>query len=290
MTTIMKPHLLYVYPWMPYPRRIMIYLREKRISSKLVTIVPVTDPQQGDVAAHGFPPRPTGSLPILAIPKSLVDAEPKSRQIRTTGEYLFLGQSLAIIDYLEALCDSGTWGFPKPTYSMRGGSDILDQARHNELLALANEALPTWNPVRLFGSALGPLKIPEAARESLRWTYRHLAAVERALAASPRAHDFDSLRDEQNGQPTIAEIILYQFLEFTDEVYGVDVTKGNTVDKATDVYGREVIVAYPTLRAFYQAFKTRPSAQLSLEDGTKPSKEIQKGGRTWWWDSGVEVS
>lgn len=289
MAALSKSHLLYVYPWMPYPRRIIIYLREKKISSNLVTIVSVSDPQDGDTAAHGYPPRPLGSLPILAIPKSAVEVESKPKEDDANGNYIFLGQSLAIIDYLEELCDSGKHGFPKSTYSMRGGPGVLDCARHNELLALGNEVLPTWNPVRLFGSSLGSVKIPEAARESVRWTYRHLAGVERILATSPRAKDFDSLRDEENGHPTIAEIILYQFLEFTDEVYGVDVTKGNTVDKAKDVYGREVTVGYPALKAFYQAFKTRSSAQLSSEDGTRPVQKIQEAGRTWWEGSGVDM-
>jgi hypothetical protein len=36
--------------------------------------------------------------------------------------------------------------------------------------------------------------------------------------------DFSSLRQGQGAQVTITEIVLYQFLEFTNDFYGVDMT------------------------------------------------------------------
>jgi glutathione S-transferase len=65
---VLAPYLLYVYPWIPFPRRIIIYLREKGIPSSLVKVVPVSDPQNGNAAPTEYPPRPSGSLPILVIP------------------------------------------------------------------------------------------------------------------------------------------------------------------------------------------------------------------------------
>jgi glutathione S-transferase len=285
-------HLLYVYPWMPFPRRTTIYLRERKIPSNLVIVVPVSDPKDGEEVPPGFPPRPKGSLPLLAIPKSLVSnsAEAQRRDVDLGSDYYLLGESLSIMQYLEDLCDTGKHGFPISAYSMAGPSHPLDRAYEYGLLNLANEVLVSFNPVRMFGSALGFLKIPEAARESLRWMHRHLAAIERHLANSCRAMDFDVLRDNENGNLTMGEIVLYQYLESMYEIYSIDVTKGNPVDKSTDVYGREVLVEYPALKAFYQAFKTRDSVQVSLEDGSRPTDKMKESGRIWWPGSGLEDS
>lgn len=265
-----RPHLLYVYPWMPYPRRVVIYLRERKIPPTLVTVVPVSDPQNGDKADPGFPPRPKGSLPILSIP-------------RGEDDYEHLGQSLAIMDYIEDLCEAGSDGFLKTTYSMRGvfkSGDLMSHARHNELLSLAHEVLTTWNPVRLFGTGLGPMKIPEAASESLQWVHRHLANTETVLARY--RPDFEVLKDE-SVKPSIAEIVLYQFCEFTEEVYGVDVTEGNTKNEGgLDVYGRQALEGYPCLRALYKAMRCRESTRLDEGERECASKVIKAGGRTWW--------
>jgi hypothetical protein len=113
------PYLLYAYPWMPFPRRVIIYIREKSILPSLVTVVPVSDPQLGDAAPAGFPPRPKGSLPILVIPHPENESNAQPTYIR---------QSVAIMNYLDELCDAGANGFPKSQCSMRG-PDVLSRAR-----------------------------------------------------------------------------------------------------------------------------------------------------------------
>lgn len=233
----------------------IIYLHERRIQSELVTIVPVADPQLGDTAASGLPPRPKGSLAILAVPMELLSAN--SSQVLGAAQddasgYVYLGESLAILNYLEDPCEKGLHGFPSIS-SMRGGRDPLSRARHEELLHLSNDLLTCWNSVRLFGIGLGSLKDPAAARESLRWTHRGLAAIETFL--TPQKRDFEELEDQEENV-TIAEVVLYQFCEFAQEVYGYDVTKGG-IDKEKDVYGREAVRVYPHLWKFYQAFKMR---------------------------------
>ncbi|KAF2095669.1 hypothetical protein NA57DRAFT_79382 [Rhizodiscina lignyota] len=288
---IIRPHLLYVYPWMPYPRRVIIYLREKRIPSRLVTIVRVSDPQHGDTAAPGFPPRPKGSLPILAIPNELLcpnaTTRPSSPAAEDANGYEHVSQSLAIVAYLEGLCTAGAYGFPQ-SRPMRplAAADPLTRARYEESLRLADELLPTWNPVRLFGTGLGPLKLPSAAYESLRWTHRQLAAVEAQLSRSGQY--WESLKDEETAV-TIADVVLYQFCEFTKEVYGVDVTTGG-IDKEKDVYGRDAVKGYPNLRAFYEAFGERGSAQLYEEKGEVATQRVKEGGRTWWEGCGLDES
>jgi glutathione S-transferase len=258
-----KPYLLYVYPWMPFPRRVIIYLREKGIRSSLVTTVPVSDPQLGDSAPPTFPPRPAGSLPILAIPSTSKE-----------GEYTYIRQSVAIINYLDELCNSSVSGFPKSKYAMRG-HDILSRARETELLALAEELLVAWNPVRTFGTGAGTMSIPEAAKEMLRWEYRGLAAIESQFAD----RDFSYLKEGGRG-PSIAEIIFYGFLEFTKDCYGVDVTKGSG-ETTKDVYGREVVLRYEKIEEFFDLMGKRKSVVRDAENGEVPGEAAKKAMSTW---------
>ncbi|KAJ9637361.1 hypothetical protein H2199_007648 [Coniosporium tulheliwenetii] len=232
-----RPYLLYVYPWMPYPRRVLIYLREKCIPSSLVTVVLVSDPQLGSKAP-------------LNTHQSLQAASPSSQS-----------PSLAIINYLDELCDAGASGFPLSRYSMRG-ADPLTRARHNELLALADECTVAWNPVRMFGSGAGTMSIPGAAKEMVRWVYRSLATIESWWKEEDR--DMAPLRQGGEGKLTIAEIVLYQFLEFVRDCYGRDVTKEGELGK--DVYGREGLKGFEAGGVFV-AFGTRESARRDPEKG-----------------------
>jgi glutathione S-transferase len=180
---------------MPYPRRVIIYLREKGIPSSLVTIVPVSDPQLGNSAPPEYPPRPAGSFPILAIaPGAYLNNQ----------SYTYIRQSKAIMNFLDELCDGSLEGVPVSIYSMRG-TNPLSRARDTELFALADECTANWNPVRTFGSGAGTMSIPIAAKEMMRWIHRPLATIENWW----KDRDFSSLRQGQGGQVTMAEIVLY---------------------------------------------------------------------------------
>ncbi|EON63548.1 hypothetical protein W97_02776 [Coniosporium apollinis CBS 100218] len=256
------PWLLYVYPWMPYPRRVIIYLREKDIPSSLVTVVPVSDPQRGSKAPPEYPPKPPGSLPILAIPNE--------------GGFIYIRQSLAIINYLDELCDAGASGFPLSTYPMRGANSLA-RARHNELLALADECTIAWNPVRMFGSGAGTMSLPAASKEMARWVYRSLATIESWWQEEDR--DMARLRQGGGGDVTVAEIVLYQFLEFVGDCYGRDMTREGEVGK--DVYGREGTGGFSKIGEFLEAFGTRESARRDSEAGEIASEEVLSKMRTW---------
>ncbi|KAF4456876.1 hypothetical protein F53441_1087 [Fusarium austroafricanum] len=261
-----KPWLLYVYPWMPFPRRVIIYLREKNIPASLVTIVPVSDPQLGDAAPKTFPPRPLGSLPILAIPGS------------DSKSYTYIRQSLAIMNYLDELCDAGEHDFPKSECSMRG-DDALSRARVTELMCLADELTIAWNPVRTFGTGAGTMSLPEASKEMIRWLQRTLTTIESWF----QDRDFSDLREGGTRGPNMAEIVLYQFLEFTKDCYGKDMTKGST-QKGLDVYGRkEASNEFPKLAEFYEAFRTRKSAVRDASAGEVASEKVMKAMQTWSW-------
>lgn len=281
-----KPWLVYAYPWQPFPRRLIIHLRERSIPSSLVTIVPVSDVQSGDAAPENFPPRPSGSLPILMIPEGNAMA-PKSP--------IYIKQSVAIMEFLDEACLFGRNGFPTinklpvlPINSLKlaSGEGLTDEvaalyrSRHTELLSMANGLTEGWNPVRTFGSGAGPIRLPEAAHEMFKWVQRGLLGIERWMNENdyrPEELRWDS---ENKRDVTIAEIVLFQFFEFTKDCYGVDMTE-STGKQIKDAYGRDVVEAYPKLKLFYESFLTRPSARRDPDAGEVPNEKWIKVMTDW---------
>lgn len=267
-TQSQQPWLLYSYPWMPFPRRVAGYLTEKRIPQSAITIVHVSNPQKGDCVipsqADKYPPRPQGSLPILAIPP---DGEGK--------EWLYVRQSMAMIYYIEEACASDGALAHVGARELLKGTNPLERARIIEILALAEELLVAWNPVRTFGTGAGTLKYPEGSKEMLRWIYRTIATVDRLFTD----RDLSYLKDEEKSV-TIADIVLFQFLDFIDYCYGVDLTKGSGAD-VKDVYGRDAKEEYPRLNEFYENFKRRNSAKRNAEIGELASDDVLKIMQTW---------
>lgn len=267
------PLLLYSYPWMPYPRLIGIYLREKHIPDSLVKVVRVCDPHEGDsvVDSASFPPRPKGSLPILAVHRN-----------SGSGEHVtYLRQSGAILDFLDHLCDSGQWGFPKSPYRIRGSSeDMFEKARISEVRALADECLVSWNPVRTFGSGAGVKEVHNAAasKEMAKWTKRSLTSIERWWNEDGR--DVESLKEGGTGNVTMADLVLYQFLDFVRSCYGVNLLV-STGDNTRDVYGRQQEESFEKLSAFMAAMSTRSSVIRKEEEGEVPGLMPLKAMTTW---------
>ena len=77
------------------------------------------------------------------------------------------------------------------------------------------------------------------------------------------------------------DIVLYEFLEFTDYCYGVNMTHGSG-ETFTDVYGRGVKEEFPRLLEFYEAFKTRNSALRDASAGEVASPEVLDKMKTWF--------
>lgn len=254
---------------MPYPRRVIIYLREKGISDCLVKVVQVSDPQDGNqVVDASYPPRPAGSLPILAISPKPDVKHPRPILIR---------QSMAIMGFLEELCNSGQYGFSSP-HDPLIPTEPLARARVSEVLSLAEELTVAWNPVRTFGTGAGTMSYPEGAKEMLRWERRSLMALETWWQEQDR--DMSLLRQGVQGHVTLADIVLYQFLDFTKQEYGVDMTVGSGA-KVRDVYGRELIEKFPKLGEFYEAFNTRESARRNELAGEFAAEKVAKRMQTW---------
>jgi glutathione S-transferase len=160
------------------------------------------------------------------------------------------------------------------------GTNALSRARETELLQLAAELTVAWNPVRTFGTGAGTISFPEGAKEMLRWEHRALSTIETWF----QDRDFSYLKKGGSGGPTIADIVLFQFLEFTDDCYGVDMTKGSG-EKVTDVYGREAVQKYDKLTEFYQALKGRDSVTRDEKAGEVASQAVLE--RMQMWAEGV---
>lgn len=278
------PWLLYAYPWMPYPRRVIIYLREKGIPSSLVTVVRVSNPgantgvQIGDPQANpdtvldnSFPPRPKGSLPILAIPSAT------KKQNGEADSWTYIRQSTAIMSFLEELCNANQYGFSSP-HGPLVGQDALSRARAAEVMTVAEELQVEWNSVRAFGTGAGSQSIPAASKEMLRWVHRSLMAIETCW--QEEARDLSFLRGGVHGHVTMADVVLYQFLEFAKDCYGKDVTIGSG-EKVKTVYGREVEEKYPKLAEFFEAFRSRDSARKNAELGEEPPASAATKMQTW---------
>ncbi|KAF2481610.1 hypothetical protein BDY17DRAFT_325134 [Neohortaea acidophila] len=264
------PWLLYAYPWMPFPRRVIIYLREKRIPSSLVTVVRVSTPQDEDQAVDSsYPPRPTGSLPILVVPSAEENGSASGLQIR---------QSMAIMHFLEEVCEKRVYGFGDAALRSLAGTTLVQRVEINEVLSLAEQCTGDWNPVRTFGTKAGTMSYPAGSKEMLRWVRRSLMTIEKWWQAAER--DMSLLRQGVDGHVTLADIVLYQFLEFTRDCYGVDMTLGSG-EKVRDVYGREVVETFPKLREFFEAFGTRESARRIVDEGDVPPEWALKNMLVW---------
>jgi hypothetical protein len=132
---------------MPFPRRVLIYLREKKIPANLVEIVRVSDPGDGnEVVDTSYPPRPAGSLPILTIASEQKDENDVPK------EQLHVRQSMAIIYFLEEMCEKQMYGFPPASASFYGKSTI-ERVRVNEVLSLAEECTVAWYVQSVNGAA-----------------------------------------------------------------------------------------------------------------------------------------
>jgi hypothetical protein len=103
-----------------------------------VKVAHVSDPQSGnEVVDSSLPSRPVGSLPILAIPLEAMNGS------TTSKEWVYIRQSMAIINYLEELCNTGQYSFFSPRGSLIGDNSLA-RARVCEVLALAEECTVAW--------------------------------------------------------------------------------------------------------------------------------------------------
>ncbi|KAH6682174.1 hypothetical protein F5X68DRAFT_263190 [Plectosphaerella plurivora] len=246
----MSSHVeLYVLSWGIYPRRVLLYLAEKGLDScPAIKITSCSINNKGMMEAPGKPP---GSVPILRLPDGT-----------------FIKQSVAILEYLEDVCDN-----PDPTKewqlqmadaardrgSMRGET-VQEVARTREILALADEASTLFGFACHKGSvlfvpieqtsALAAKLVLEYCRKDLKILEDNYFAEQTSLARN-------------GGRASIAHCVLYSLLHFSRKLYGIDLLSGPEL---------------PALRTFYESFKERDVERVGE---MQYPEEVAKLARQW---------
>jgi glutathione S-transferase len=178
---------LYNFSWGPYPRRVEIYLAEKAIGG--IEKVEVEFPHQPALWPEGFLKRlnPAHSLPVL-----------------DTGKGPLIGQSLAILEYLEEL-------YPSPDLI---GATPEARAATREWIAIFDEATSFFGIWARQGSAVNADRHP-----------RNVAA---AVVGAERYFSKLRVAEEKFVGPflggealSMADCVAMALIEFTDQFYGV---------------------------------------------------------------------
>lgn len=180
---------LYNFSWGPYPRRLTIYLAEKKITD--LPLLEVEFPHQPDLWPPGFLKalNPAHSLPVLDL-----------------GDDRSIGQSIAILEYLEEV---------HPASNMMGDS-AKARAQTRAMVGVLDEATSFFGLWARHGSAANAgrhaASIETAAIGAERYSSK-LRVVEAMMAGPFLA----------GTKVTIADCIGMALLEFTGDFYGVPI-------------------------------------------------------------------
>lgn len=180
---------LYNFPWGPYPRRLTIYLAEKNITD--LELIEVEFPHRPELWPTGFlrDLNPAHSLPVLDL-----------------GDGKFIGQSIAILEYLEER-------YPKP--NMMGGSAEA-RAATRAMIGVLEEATSFFGLWARQGSAVN--------------ADQHAASVDAATIGAERYASKLRVVEAMIAGPfltgstvTVADCVGMALLEFANDFYGVPV-------------------------------------------------------------------
>ena len=296
------PHLLYIYTWSPFNRRVILYLRERQIPSSHVRMVPVTAPQDRSVG-DGLPPPPEGTLPILAIPPETATDD----KITTLDGWKIVHGSLPILNFLESRFQAlESWkSLPQPKYNMHAENmaDMFDVSSNIGYQLAVETTINSWNSVRAFGSGIGQVQHAPAAKDSLKWCHREFEAVERYLDPKSGLNtDYGGyaarLAPGSRAGPMFGDILLYAFCEQLQDMYGVfdEMTLGLKDEKGQkvvtkDAFGRDKVDAgyFPNVREFFKLYKSRGDiAKRNAELGENVPEFVQ--GLAHKWLDGVFIA
>jgi len=178
---------LYNFGWGPYPRRIAIYLAEKEITD--IELVELEFPHRPELWPDGFLQKlnPAHSLPVL-----------------DTGRGLLIGQSLAILEYLEEL-------YPAPDLL---GSTSEYRAITREFVSIFDEATAFFG---LWARQGSPVNVDRHRQDAS-------AAAFGAERYASKLRVADAKQDGPflcGSTPTIADCVAAALIEFTSQFYGV---------------------------------------------------------------------
>lgn len=222
---------LYNFPWGPYPRRLTLYLAEKAISD--IELIEIEFPHQPDRWPEGFLLKlnPAHSLPVL-------DA----------GNGMLIGQSIAILEYLEER-------YPTPNML---GETPEERALTREFIAIFDEAAAFFGLWARQGSRVN--------------ADRHTPNAEAAKVGAERFASKLRVAEVKcvgpfltGGALTIADCVAMALIEFVDQFYGVPVPAD--CPKLAAWYSR--LAKRQTMRA-----PEYPSQMLSLAHGLPEQTQI----------------
>ncbi|KEF54738.1 uncharacterized protein A1O9_09180 [Exophiala aquamarina CBS 119918] len=229
---------LFVFHGGPAPRRVVIYLAERKFPQDFIEIIPCTISAPG--APAEAPGKPAGSVPVL--------------HDESTG--FILRESLAIMEYLEDLAEAQ--GLP----TMRGSTPEA-RAKMREMLGLVDaltvdiEYAPVFG-CKLFASVVGGESEQSAA--AVRWllgrahqSISRIAEYAAPAGRTPSLAKFDGDSHDAEARVSTADCALFAVLQYAENMFGWDLTE-----------------RYPRLKQFYDAFQRRASA--AVPDGTWPAQ------------------
>ena len=178
---------LYNFGWGPYPRRIAIYLAEKGITD--IELVEVEFPHRPELWPDGFLRKlnPAHSLPVL-----------------DTGHGLLIGQSLAILEYLEERY---------PARDMLGATPE-NRAVTREFVSIFDEATSFFGLWARQGSLVNADRHRQDAAAAAFGAERYVNKLRVAEAKQQGSFLYGSA-------PTIADCVGAALIEFTRQFYGV---------------------------------------------------------------------
>ncbi|KAJ4303525.1 hypothetical protein N0V90_002421 [Kalmusia sp. IMI 367209] len=184
-------YILWTSDWLLYPRRVEIYLREKKLPLNIGLVrVPISFDEQGKLCTpYGLPEVPghVHTFPALCV------------RTQTQEPDHFIYESTAIIEYFEDV-------FPEP--SMRGFTSeqrARPRMEHGQL-----EGAAKWGEQRAHGLLS---RIEEWAE---RWAGQDGSVNEAKWLAGTK-------------EPTTADCMLLSTIGFMDYFYGVDLLTGHTM-------------------------------------------------------------
>lgn len=182
---------IYQFDWGLYPRRVILYLREKGIPENEVELLPIGIEKVGEAFPMSAPGMPVGSVPCLDL-----------------GDGKFIRQSVAILYYLES-----QYGSRKP--NMIGETDE-EQAFVRDLLSYIDEACLCFGLACQHGSR--QFESMEGTSESaMRFLLDRCDANLRYL--SERCNP-DTTYLTDNHRVTVADCCAFSTMQFALEVYG----------------------------------------------------------------------
>lgn len=211
-----------------------MYLQEKGLAdAEQIQVTVVEMSATGQMTA---PRKPAGSVPMLRLPSGS-----------------FIRQSVAIIDYLEDICDdpSEPWQTALSATAVRRtmrGTNPEERARTRDILCLVEEASSHFGLACHKGSVLFQ-SVEETNADAARLIMNKcVATLELINHYYVEDQRFQSNLDDK--QITIADCTLFALLQFADGIYGVNFFEDGALSH---------------LARFYQRFSTRKSAIIPEE-------------------------